>query len=139
MDFKTYVKKYGCNKRKRMEKESNKYLIHIRQGNKKYGIIEAKDQKQETISNEKGNNEMLMDPFTKNAYEISNELGLKKLRIQKSIIVLYQGDPKLVTNTKENQTDQMKLIINYEGGNNDVLKEMFIKSVYIKTKMKIIE
>ena len=37
--------------------------------------------------------------------------------------------------TKENTTDQTKLILNNEGGNNDVLTEMFIKSVHMKTKL----
>ena len=38
-------------------------------------------------------------------------------------------------NTKEDTTDQTKLIINYKGGNNDVLTEKFIKSAYMKTKL----
>ena len=42
----------------------------------------------ETISNEEGNNEILMESFTKNAHKINKKLRIEKLMIKKSIIVL---------------------------------------------------
>ena len=89
MRLKTFVKKHTDN----LRSENNDNFRLNKPVILKIRNTEAIDQSMNNINNEEGNNEILMEPFTKNESKSLKNVKIDKLITKKPIQVLKQGKP----------------------------------------------
>ena len=89
MRLKTFVKKHTDN----LRSENNDNFRLNKPVILKIRNTEAIDQSMNNINNEEGNNEILMEPFTKNESKSLKNVKIDKLITKNPIQVLKQGKP----------------------------------------------